>query len=92
MVLGQVDAAEKARILNEAVGFAKMISDKKTGDVLGVHLIGPSVTELISEAALGRFLESTPWEIAYNIHPHPTLSEAVGEAAHAAEGEGALHV
>jgi dihydrolipoamide dehydrogenase len=55
-------------------------------------MIGPTVTEMISEAALGRFLESTPWEMAYNIHPHPTLSEALGEAAHAAEGEGALHI
>jgi dihydrolipoamide dehydrogenase len=82
----------KARILNDAVGFVKIVADKKTGDVLGVHMVGPSVTELISEAALGKFLESTPWEMAYNIHPHPTLSEAVGEAAHAAEGEGALHI
>ena len=82
----------KAKILNDSAGFVKLIADKKTGDVLGVHMIGPSVTELISEAALGKFLESTPWEMAYNIHPHPTLSEAIGEAAHAAEGEGALHI
>jgi dihydrolipoamide dehydrogenase len=85
-------ANAKAKILNDPVGFVKIVADKKTGDVLGVHMIGPNVTELISEAALGKFLESTPWEIAYNIHPHPTLSEAVGEAAHAAEGEGALHI
>lgn len=85
-------ANAKAKILNDATGFVKIVADKKTGDVLGVHMIGPSVTELISEAALGKFLESTPWEIAYNIHPHPTLSEALGEAAHAAEGEGALHI
>lgn len=79
-------ANAKAKILNDSVGFVKLIADKVSGDVLGVHMIGPSVTELISEAALGKFLESTPWEMAYNIHPHPTLSEAVGEAAHAAEG------
>jgi dihydrolipoamide dehydrogenase len=84
-------ANAKAKILDQTAGFAKIIADKKTGEILGVTLVGPSVTELISEAALGKFLESTPLEIAYNIHPHPTLSEALGEAAHAAEGEGPLH-
>jgi dihydrolipoamide dehydrogenase len=79
-------ANAKAKILNDSAGFVKLIADKASGDVLGVHMIGPSVTELISEAALGKFLESTPWEMAYNIHPHPTLSESLGEAAHAAEG------
>jgi dihydrolipoamide dehydrogenase len=49
-------------------------------------MIGPSATENISEAGLAKFLESTPWELAYTIHPHPTLSEAIGEAAHAVEG------
>ncbi|MBV9280450.1 MAG: dihydrolipoyl dehydrogenase [Chloroflexi bacterium] len=81
----------KAKILNDANGFVKVIADKKSGEILGVHMIGPSVTELISEAALGKFLEATPWEMAYNIHPHPTLSEAVGEAAHATEGA-AIHI
>jgi dihydrolipoamide dehydrogenase len=85
-------ANARAKILNDAVGFVKIVAEKRYGDVLGVHMVGPNVTELISEAALGRFLESTPWELAYNIHPHPTLSEALGEAAHAAEGEGALHI
>lgn len=84
-------ANSKAKILNDTAGFVKIVADKGTGEVLGVTMVGPTVTELISEAALGRFLESTPWEIAYNIHPHPTLSEAVGEAAHAAEGEGPIH-
>lgn len=83
-------ASARAKILNEAVGFVKLIADKRSGDVLGVHMIGPNVTEIISEAALGKFLESTPWEMAYNIHPHPTISEAIGEAAHAAEGA-AIH-
>jgi dihydrolipoamide dehydrogenase len=82
----------KAKIVGDSSGFVKIVADKRSGDVLGVHMIGPSVTEFIAEAALGKFLESTPWEIAYNIHPHPTLSEALGEAAHAAEGEGALHI
>jgi dihydrolipoamide dehydrogenase len=84
-------ANARAKIFRETAGFVKLIADKKSGDVLGVHMIGPNVTELISEAGLGKFLESTPWEIAYNIHPHPTLSEALGEAAHAAEGEGPIH-
>jgi dihydrolipoamide dehydrogenase len=84
-------ANSKAKILNETAGFVKVVADKKSGDILGVHMVGPNVTELIAEAALGKFLESTPWEIAYNIHPHPTLSEAVGEAAHATEGE-PLHI
>ncbi|MGI8827631.1 MAG: dihydrolipoyl dehydrogenase [Chloroflexota bacterium] len=84
-------ANAKAKILNEPVGFVKVVADKKSGDILGVHMIGPGVTELISEAALGKFLESTPWEMAYNIHPHPTLSEALGEAAHATEGA-PLHI
>lgn len=79
-------ANAKAKILSDAVGFVKVVADRSSGDVLGVHMIGPSVTELISEAALAKFLESTPWEMAYNIHPHPTLSEAIGEAAHATEG------
>ncbi len=82
----------KAKIVGDSSGFVKIVADKGSGDVLGVHMLGPTVTEFIAEAALGKFLESTPWELAYNIHPHPTLSEALGEAAHAAEGEGALHI
>jgi dihydrolipoamide dehydrogenase len=84
-------ANSKAPILGETGGFAKVVADKKSGDILGVHMIGPEVTELIGEAAIAKFLESTPWEIAYNIHPHPTLSEVLGEAAHAAEGA-AIHM
>lgn len=84
-------ANSKAPILHDTQGWVKVVADKSTGDILGVHMIGPSVTELIAEAALGKFLEGTPWELAYNIHPHPTLSEALGEAAHAAEGA-AIHM
>lgn len=84
-------ANSKAPILNESHGWVKVVADASTGDVLGVHMIGPNVTELIGEAALAKFLEGTPWEVAYNIHPHPTLSEALGEAAHAAEGA-AIHL
>ena len=84
-------ANSKAPILNAAQGWIKVVADADTGDILGVHMIGPNVTELIAEAALAKFLEGTPWELAYNIHPHPTLSEALGEAAHAAEGA-AIHM
>jgi dihydrolipoamide dehydrogenase len=63
-----------------------MIVDEDTDDLLGVHMIGPHVTDLISEAGLARVLDATPWEIAHAIHPHPSLSEAIGEAALASLG------
>jgi len=77
----------------ETDGFAKVVADRSTGDLLGVHLVGPHVTELIAEASLARFLDAVPWELARTIHPHPTLAEALQEAAmmledpRAAEGE-----
>ncbi|HEX9016495.1 MAG TPA: dihydrolipoyl dehydrogenase [Chloroflexota bacterium] len=79
-----------ATILGERVGFAKIVSDAETMEILGVHLIGPRVTELISGQALAKLLESTPEEIALNVHPHPTLSEALGEAAEDVFGQ-AIH-
>jgi dihydrolipoamide dehydrogenase len=81
----------KAVIEGHADGFTKMISDAETDDLLGVHIIGPHATELIAEAALGRLLQSTPMEIALNVHPHPTVSEVIGEAAHALLGH-AIHI
>ncbi|GAB4455413.1 MAG: dihydrolipoyl dehydrogenase [Anaerolineae bacterium] len=77
----------KALALGEAAGFVKLISDAKYGEMLGAHLIGPGVTELLPELTLARFAELTPEEIARNVHAHPTLSEAVMEAAHGLEGE-----
>lgn len=77
----------RALILGEAEGFVKIVSDAKTGEILGAHLIGPHVTELLPELTLARFLEATPDEIATNIHAHPTLSEALAEAAHAVFGQ-----
>ncbi len=79
-------ADAKAVIVGETEGFAKVIADAKTDEVLGVHLYGPAVTDLISEAALGMTLEATAWEIGAATHPHPTLAEAVGEAAMAVAG------
>jgi dihydrolipoamide dehydrogenase len=76
----------KALGLGESSGFVKLISDKKYGEILGAHMIGPDVTELLPELTLAQRWELTPYEIARNVHSHPTLSEAVKEAAHGLEG------
>jgi dihydrolipoamide dehydrogenase len=76
----------KAHGLGETVGFVKLVSDAKYGEILGAHLIGPDVTELLPELTLARYAELTPEEIARNVHAHPTLSEALKEAAHGLEG------
>jgi len=75
-----------ALIQDENEGFAKVVYDQDTGDLLGVHMIGHHVSELVSEAALGRFLQASAWEVGTNIHPHPTLSEVLGEAAQLSAG------
>ncbi|MEI5908160.1 dihydrolipoyl dehydrogenase [Bacillus spongiae] len=80
----------KALVFGESDGFVKIIADEETNDLLGVHMIGPHVTDMISEAGLARVLDATPWEIGQTIHPHPTLSEAIGEAALAVDGK-AIH-
>jgi len=77
-----------ALIHGETEGIAKVVVDRESGDLLGVHLFGPNVSELIAEASLGRFLEASAWELGTNIHPHPTLSEALGEAAQLSAGIG----
>ncbi len=79
-------AIAKALILGEYEGFAKVIGNTETGDTLGVHIVGPHATDLIAEASLGFELEATPWEIGAATHPHPTLSEVLGEAALAVDG------
>ena len=79
-------ADAKAVIIGETEGFAKVIADATTDEVLGVHLVGPNVTDLIAEAALGMTLEATAWEIGAATHPHPTLAEVMGEAAMAVAG------
>ena len=76
----------KARGMGDASGFVKLISDAKYGEILGAHMIGPDVTELLPELTLARSAELTPTEIARNVHAHPTLSEALKEAAHGLEG------
>jgi len=77
----------KALGLGDTVGFVKIISDAKHGEILGAHLIGPEVTELLPELTLAQMWELTPEEIARNVHAHPTLSEALMEAAEGLEGE-----
>jgi dihydrolipoamide dehydrogenase len=77
----------KALIHGETGGFAKVIAHKETDELLGVHMIGPSVTDLIAEASAAMLLEATAWEVGSAVHPHPTLSEALGEAALAVDGK-----
>ena len=83
-------ALGKARILGKTGGFVKIVREKKYDEVLGVHIVGAHATELIAEACVALRLEATTEEIVRTIHAHPTLSEAVAEAAHAALGH-AIH-
>jgi dihydrolipoamide dehydrogenase len=80
----------RARIAGETEGFVKIVAEKKYDEVLGVHMIGPRATELVAEATLALRLECTVEELVRTIHAHPTMSEAVGEASHAAHGA-AIH-
>lgn len=81
----------KALVFGEIDGFVKLISDKKTDDLLGVHIIGPHATELISKGGLAKVLDATAWEVGNVIYPHPTLSEVFGEAAMSMDGK-AIHM
>ncbi len=81
----------KAVALGETEGFLKVVADKRTGEILGVHIVGAEATELIHEFAVGRTLEATLEEIIHTIHAHPTLSEASLEATLAALGQ-AIHI
>ena len=81
----------KADILGVRSGFVKIVTDETYGEILGVHMIGPRVTEMIAEAVLAMRLEATAEDLAHAIHPHPTLTEAVMEAAHAAH-DWAIHI
>ena len=81
----------KALGLGESTGWVKIITDAKYGEILGAHMIGPEVTELLPELTLAQMMEITPAEIARNVHSHPTLSETLMEAAHAAEGH-SIHI
>lgn len=76
-----LSANGKARVENETVGFAKMVVDASTDQILGVHLLGGHATELIAEAGLAMLFEATAWELSITVHPHPTISEIMHEAA-----------
>ena len=84
-------AAGKAVAAADSEGFVKVLADPQTGEILGAHIIGAEATELISEYSLAMTLEATIDEVHATIHPHPTLGEAVMEAAAAASGE-AIHI
>jgi dihydrolipoamide dehydrogenase len=81
----------KALGLGDYDGFIKIVADAVSGEILGAHLVGPEVTELLPELALAREWELTPEEIARTVHAHPTLSEVLMEAAHGVFGE-AIHI
>jgi len=84
-------ASGKAVALGDTEGFVKVVADKATGEILGVHIIGPEATEIVHEFAVGRTLEATLEEMVHTIHAHPTLSEAALEATLAALGQ-AIHI
>jgi dihydrolipoamide dehydrogenase len=81
----------KALGLGDYSGWVKIVTDAKYNEILGAHMIGPEVTELLPELTLAQLMEMTTEEIARNVHAHPSLSEVLMEAAHAAEGH-AIHV
>jgi dihydrolipoamide dehydrogenase len=81
----------RAKIANETEGFVKIVAEKKYDEILGVHMIGPRATELVAEATVALRLECTVEELIRTIHAHPTMAEAVGEAAHATHGA-AIHL
>jgi dihydrolipoamide dehydrogenase len=85
-------AVSKATILGENEGFVKLVSERKYKQILGVHMIGPHVTELISEASALIGLEATAGDLSHLIHPHPTISEGIMEAAHALYSGAAIHI
>ena len=84
-------ALARARMAGELDGFVKIVAEKKYDEILGVHIIGPRATELVAEAVMALRMEVTVEELIRTIHAHPTMSEAVGEASHAAHGA-AIHI
>lgn len=83
-------ASGKALAMGEAQGLVKLVADAEIGELLGAHMIGAEATELLGEVGLSRLLEGTTTELGWLVHPHPTISEAIKEAALAAEGQ-AIH-
>jgi len=85
-----IRANGRAKAIHAEDGVVKIVADARTGETLGVHMVGPMVTELLAEAALGMTLEATPRELGWTVAAHPTLGEAVKEAALAVNGK-AIH-
>jgi dihydrolipoamide dehydrogenase len=84
-------ASGKASAAGHKEGFVKLVFDARYGELLGAHMIGYNVTEMIAEIVVARNLETTGHEIIKSVHPHPTMSEAIMEAAAAAYGE-VIHI
>jgi len=84
-------ASGKALALAESEGMAKLVVDSEVGELLGAHLIGAEVTELLGELGMTRLLEGTTTELGWLVHPHPSISETIKEAALGAEGQ-AIHI
>ncbi len=84
-------ASGKALTMGEAQGMVKLVTEAQYGELLGAHLIGADVTEILAELSMARMLEGTVTELGWMVHSHPTLSEAIKEAALAAKGE-AIHI
>ena len=84
-------ASGKAQAIGDVEGMVKVVADKEYGELLGVHMIGPDVTEMLGEMSLGRLLEGTTREVGWLVHSHPSLSEALKEAALDADGQ-AIHI
>lgn len=86
-----VMANGKALAMGESEGIVKLVTDSKYGELLGAHMIGPEVTELLGELSLAKLLEGTTLELGWAVHPHPSMSEMLKEAALAAQGR-AIHM
>jgi dihydrolipoamide dehydrogenase len=84
-------ASGKAQAICDVEGMVKVVADKTYGEILGAHMIGPDVTEMLGELSMARLLEGTTHELGWLVHSHPTLSEALKEAALAADGK-AIHI
>ncbi|HXA43843.1 MAG TPA: dihydrolipoyl dehydrogenase [Candidatus Solibacter sp.] len=84
-------ALGRAMINGETEGFVKIVAAADTGEMIGAHMVGGNVTDLVAEPVLAQLLEGTAWEVGISVHAHPTLSEAIGEAALAVDGR-AIHI
>ena len=86
-----LSANGKALAMGESEGIVKLVVDGKYGEILGAHMIGPEVTELLGELSLAKVLEGTTLELGWAVHPHPSISEMLKEAALSAQGR-AIHM